>query len=390
MDSVGAAEFESIDAALSAGGPGAALERLVAALDARKDYRALLDALLLKARHELGLPPIQDGSLADLAEPQRTQFEDRYVESIRLVGRRFLGEGDIVAAWPYFRAIAEREPVAAALDTHVPAEGDEQIGQLIEVAFNQGAHPRKGWELILEHYGACSAITAFEHLPQDETIRRAAADRLIRHLHEQLSSSVRADIARRGQPAPPDGATVSELIAGRPWLFYDDAYHIDISHLGAAVRIAPVLTDERSITLALGLADYGRNLSERHQYDSDPPFERLYDDHAIYLGALIGRNVDAALAHFRAKLPANQSETEGDTVPAQVLVRLLCRLERLDEAIELAVEHLSELPESALACPSLPQLCQRAGRADRLARSARARGDLVHYAAALLARTAGV
>jgi hypothetical protein len=375
--------FDALEATLRAQGPAAALDALIATLSQRGEFRALLDALLLKARHELGLPLIQLGSLADLPEPQRTQFEDRYVTAIRHVGGRLLDAGDIPGAWPYFRAIAEKEPVAAALEAYAPTEGDEQVGPIIEVAFNQGAHPRKGFELILDHYGACSAITAFEHLPPDEPTRIAAADRLVRHLHAQLAASLRGDIARRGQPLPPEGTPILGLIAEREWLFADDAYHIDISHLGAVVRVAPLLTDPATIALAVELAEYGRRLSPRHQYDGDPPFERLYEDHAIYLRALLGEDVEAALAHFRAKLPPLGS-SEGDTLPAQVLVRLLVRLDRVDEAIDVAAEHLAGLPEAALLCPSLPQLCHRAGRPDRLAQSARARGDLVHYAAAIL------
>jgi hypothetical protein len=380
-----AAPFDAFDAALHTGGPAAALDRLVTTLSERGEFRALLDALLLKARHELGLPLIQDGSLADLPESLRTQFEDRYVAAIRHVGGKLLETGDIPGAWPYFRAIAEKEPVAAALETYLSAEGDERIGQIIDVAFNQGAHPRKGFELILAHYGACSAITAFEHLPSDEPIRIASADRLVRHLHEQLVASLRGDIARRGQPLPPEGTPIPALMAGREWLFADEAYHIDISHLGAVVRMAPLLTDPSTIGLAVELTDYGCGLSPRHQYESDPPFEQLYADHGVYLRALLGQDVEPATAHFRSKLSPPDS-ADGDILPAQVLVRLLVRVGRLEEAIDIASEHLAGLPDTMLLCPSLPQLCHRAGRPDRLAQSARSRGDLVHYAAAVVER----
>ena len=104
------------------GGPRAALERLADDLDAAGEYRALLDALLLKARHELGLPLIAPGSLADIPEPARTQYEERYVEAIRLVGSKFLAAGDIPTAWAYFRAIGENEPVARAIDDYRPDE----------------------------------------------------------------------------------------------------------------------------------------------------------------------------------------------------------------------------------------------------------------------------
>ncbi len=385
--------FETIDGALKDGGPGEALGRLVVLMEAREEARGLLDALLLKARHDLGLPLIPSGGLADLPEPVRSQYEERYVEAIRRVGGRLLEAGEIAAAWPYYRAIGETGPVVQAIDAFDPAAtADERLGQVVDVAFNQGAHPARGFALILEHYGACSAITAFEHLPPDAATRLACADRLVRHLHAQLAASLRGEIARRGQPAPPEGTGLPGLMAGRDWLFAEDAYHLDVSHLGAVVRLAPILEDPGTLALAVELTDYGRKLSDRHKYEGEPPFERTYEDHGLYLGALIHRDVDAALAAFRGKLPLPPPAPEGsfeDSLPAQVFVRLLARLGLLEEAIEVAGAHLRGRPESALICPGLAELCRRAGRPDRLAQLSRDHGDLVNYAAAILQRSAG-
>ncbi len=390
LDDAPAAAFEALDAAFDASGPAAALDRLVAWLDERGDARGLLDALLLRARHDLGLPLVQVGNLAEIPEPTRSQYEDRYVEAIRRVGRKLLDGGDLVAAWPYFRVLGERDEIARAIDVFQPSgePGDERLGQVVDVAFNQGVNPRRGFELILDHYGACSAITAFEHLPPDEATRVACAEGLVRNLHDHLVANVRADIARRGQPSPAEGTPMADLLDGRDWLFDDDAYHIDISHLGSVVRMAPLLSDPAILALAIGLTDYGRRLSDRHRYAGDPPFEDTYGDHGVYLKALNGEDVDAAIAHFRAKLPAPagppDEERFDDPMPAQVLVRLLVRLGRLDEAIDVASEHLAGLPDAVLGCPGIPQLCQMAGRPDRLAQLAREQGDLVHYAVARL------
>jgi len=378
------APFDALDRQLRENGPGAAIDALIAHLDATRQYRALLDALLLKARHDLHLPLVASGTLGDLPEPTRTQFEDRYVEAIRTVGGKLLATGDITAAWPYFRAIAEKDLIASAIDEFQPAEGDDRVGAIIDVAFNQGANPRRGYELILEHYGACSAITAFEHLPPDENIRQFCANRLIRHLHAQLTHSLRAEITRRGQPLPPEGTSIPDLMAGRDWLFFDDAYHIDVSHLGAVVRIAPLVSDPETLRLAVELAEYGRNLSDRHKYDCDPPFSDLYGDHAIYLRGLLNDDAERAIAHFVAKLPPADPDGDGDTLAAQILIRLLTRLDRHDEAIDVAAAHLRGVPESALICPTLSQLCHQAGQAARLADLAKRDGDLVHYTAAIL------
>ena len=381
-------ELEVCDAlarSLKRSGPDAVLDHLIRHLSER-DPRALLDALLLKARHDLGLPLIQTGNFSDLPEPARTAYEERYVEAIRHVGRLLLDAGEIATAWPYFRAIGEPEQVARAIDDYSPAEQDERLGQIVEVAFNHGANPRKGFELILEHYGTCSAITAFEHLPHDEAIRIGCADRLVRQLHEHLTANLRAEIAQRGQPLPPEGTPIPALIAGHDWLFGDDAYHIDVSHLASTVRLAPMLTDPTTLGLALELAEYGRRLSERHQYEGEPPFERTYDDHAMYLGALLGRDVDKAVDHFRSKLEPPDPDGGEPSISAQILVRLLLRLGRLEQAIDLAAEHLGGYPESRLICPGVAQLCQRAGQPDRLAQIARVHGDLVAYTAAILQR----
>ncbi len=382
--------FANLERELGASGPAATLDRLIDQLEQRRNYRALLDALLLKARFELGLPLIHVGALTELAEPSRSLYENRYVEAIRLVGTRFLESGDLVAAWPYFRAIGETEPVARAIDAFEPADGlDETLGQVIEVAFNQGANPRRGWELILKQYGTCSAITALEQIPpQDQAARASCAALLVRHMHEQLRSTLRAEIEARGGPVPPEGSTIESLCESYPWLFEDEAYHIDVSHLSATVRTAAGLTDPETVALAADLCAYGRRLSDRLQFEGDPPFERTFDDHAVYFGAILGRDVDAAIARFRAKVEETESQGFGSSLPAQVLVNLLVHVGRLDEAIEVASERLTELPESALICPGIAQLCQRVGRPERLSSIARKHGDLVNFTAALLEASA--
>ena len=376
--------FDAIDKTLADSGPAAAIDLLVQSLDSRGEFRALLDALLLKSRHEVGLPLIQSGGFAEIPEPLREKYEEKYVAAIRLVGGKLLASGDIAGAFPYFRAIAETEPVRQAIEAYRP-ENDERLTQVVEVAFNQGAHPRKGFELILNHYGTCSAITAFEHLPRDESTRNACADMLINQVHEHLTASLRAEITQRGQPLPPEGTSIPALLDGREWLFVDDAYHIDVSHLSSTVRISPLASDSKTLSLAAELTEYGRKLSGRHRYEGDPPFDDVYEDHRVYLRALLGEDQESAINHFRAKLTPESGEADpSDTVAAQVLVGLLSKIGRLDEAIDLARSTLAGLPESSLFCPGVSQLCQRAGKPDKLAQIAREQDDLVNYTAAIL------
>ena len=102
---------------------------MIEQLDSAQEYRALLDAFLLKARFELGLPLIMQGSLSGLPEPARTQYEERYALAIRLVGSRHLDAGDIPTAWAYYRAISETEPIAIAIRDYQPADNDERLAR---------------------------------------------------------------------------------------------------------------------------------------------------------------------------------------------------------------------------------------------------------------------
>jgi hypothetical protein len=357
---------------------------LIEQLTASTEYRALLDALLLKARHELGLPLILPGPSSEIPEPSRTQYEERYIAAIRLVGSKYLESGDIPTAWAYFRAIGENEPVEHAILAYHAPENDERLGAIIEVAFNHGVSPRRGFELILNHYGTCPAISAFEQLPHEGTVRADCAIRLIRHLHRELSGNVRADIVHRGHAPPPEGSSLADLIRQRPWLFADESYHIDISHLSSVVRMSTIVADPEVIALAADLTEYGRRLSPRLQFEGPPPFQQIFADHGIYLKALLGEEVDRAIEHFQAKLTADDGAGTDDSMPAQTLVNLLVRVGRTGAAIDVAAAHLAHMPDSVLTCPSVAQLCRRAGEPDRLARIARDHDDLVNFTAARL------
>ncbi|MBX3439306.1 MAG: hypothetical protein KF861_17585, partial [Planctomycetaceae bacterium] len=73
---------------------------------------------------------------------------------------------------------------------------------------------------------------------------------------------------------------------------------------------------------------------------------------------------------------------------AYVLVDLLVRSDHLDEAVDVAAVHLTNLGPDARF--SFADLCAQAGRFDRLGEIARQQGDLVGFAAALVAQPARV
>jgi len=112
----------------------------------------------------------------------------------------------------------------------------------------------------------------------------------------------------------------------------------------------------------------------------EPPFEDIYRDHATYLRALLGENLDDAVQHFQAKIAA-YDDTLSAIRSAQVLVGLLVRRERFKDAMQISLEYLRDADPNQLACPTLFQICQLSGDAARLKELARAQGDLLTFAA---------
>jgi hypothetical protein len=369
--------FDLIEHAATKGGAQSALDLLVTISERDKNYPLLFEARLMQARHKIGLPLIFNEPLEHVPQDERQRYEEAMKEAARETGGLFLADGDILRAWPYFRAIGDSAPVADAIEK---IDAHDQLDGIIELAFGQGVNPRKGFELLLKHHGICRAITFFQQYP-DPKSRDECALILLRALHAELVDNLKRTIVQtEGQH--PAGVDVTELIQGRDWLFGDLDYYVDTAHLTAIIPLALYFTDPEAIRLAIELCDYGGHLSPQFHYRSDPPFEDFYRDHAIYLKALVGCDTDAAVSHFRKKVEASTSGTG----PAQVLVLLLTRLKRYQDAIQVSLEHLSDQNPNELGCPTIPQLCQLAGDYDSLRQLARRRGDMLNFTAAAIAK----
>ncbi len=364
-------------------GASAVFDKLLESLNASNDFHRLFDATLMRKKHELGLPLLRPTSLDDVPSEKRTDFEKTYVETAREVGQLFLDAGQIANAWLYFRTIREPGPVAKALEA-MPSrrEPGDETEELIQVALFDGANPAKGVEWMLRTHGTCSTITSLEQqmarIPADDRKRCAAI--LVKHLYNDLTESVRADVQRRMALAPP-ADTLREAIAGRDWLFQEGNYHIDVSHLNAVVRFSRFLDkDCPELKLAIELTEYGSHLDPQFQYPGDPPFGEFYPAHRHFLQALAGDKVDEAIAYFREKLNAEPDAPDQQLI-AYVMVDLASRIGRWDIAVELAEQHLTNLEEGGF---SFAELCRDAGRMDALQRVAQGKNDLVTFTAALL------
>ncbi len=373
--------FEQVQNALRAGDADAGFDLLIERFREEKTYPLIFEARLMKKRRELGLPLIQTEPFRDLDESVRSCYEQATVEAAKEVGELFLAAGDVQRAWPYFRAVGEKEAVREAIDGFAADEGGETLDGVVEVAYHEQVHPKKGFELILKHYGICRAITNFSQYPADEG-RADCAHLLAETLSSELAANLKYAIERQ-QGAAPESGDPAELVRGREWLFEGNAYYLDTSHVSSLVQMAHSIERPETLELLLGLTEYGKRLGEMYQFPGNPPFENVFEDFGIYIRTVLGRDVDAGIDHFRGKIETCDPQIAG-TAPAQALVNLLLRIGRPDAAVDVAVEHLQDADPQFLACPNVLQLCQIAGDYRRLAELARERNDLLSFAAATL------
>ncbi|MGQ9591188.1 MAG: hypothetical protein ACUVYA_12960 [Planctomycetota bacterium] len=386
-ETTGEDKFERLDRAAAAG-----VEQLFEALGetllAEKRYAQYFDASLMMKRWQLGLPVEGTEDLRGLTEAQEIELENAYIDLCRRVGRKFLEDGDIRGAWPYFRAIDEPGPVAEALEawTPTPEEGPSAVEAMVDIALREGAHPRRGFELLLGLRGPERAAEAIDrHLASPSPARARAIELFVRRVYEDLVAKVREDISRR-ESVPPSEARLRELVADRPDLFETKAFHLDEPLLRAAVRLAASSDDREILELGEEIADYGRRFPRAVGGPEEAPFEDFFADARILLLALLGRGADGAVRYFEAKADRAYPGAGGKHVPGEVLVTLLDRLGRYAAAIDAYRKYLSRGAEIAPTVPKLLDLSAKARDFRAFLEEARNRDDLVGYSLALLVR----
>lgn len=371
--------FQALDSMLERGEAERSFDLLQQQFRDEGNYPLLMEAKLMQMRHALGLPLIQTESIAAFPPDKQALYEAAFIEAARETGDLFLAAGKIERAWPYFRAIGEPGPVASAIAQVEPGEG---IDPIIDIAFQQGVHPVKGLELILGQYGMCRAITSFGMVAvqngRDDCIRL-----LTMRLHAELLENLRS-VIESNEGSRPETADISELVRDRDWLFGEYSYYVDTSHVVSVVQYSTGTADPGTLTLVKQLCDYGARLSPQFQPRGEPPFDDLFRDYGMHARVLLREEVEQGIAHFRRKVES--APEYAVTLAAQVLVQLLVRLERYAEALDVSVEYLRDEDPSELMCPTALQLCHMAGDYERLKSLAKERGDLLSYAAAVLAQ----
>ncbi len=335
----------------------------------------LFEARRMQKRLELGLPLLPNTAPLNLAGEAGSAYDQAGVAAAKEAGNLALEHGNIPGAWPYFRAIGDPAPVAAAIEKVHGAEGLERI---IHIAYQEGVHPAKGLELILAQYGMCRAINSFEMF-EVQNNRSQCIALLVSKLHEEtLDRLARTVEAQEG--AKPATSSITELIAGRDWLFGEYDYYVDTSHVLSVIPYCLEIEDRGTLAQMQELCEYGKRLSGMFQSSGDPPFEQPFIAYGHYTEALLGINTENHLRFFREKVTESNPEETG-TGPAQILVKLLAQLHLYDEAIQVSRKYLPNQTEE-LACPSTLQLCDLAKDYSTMKDIASEGGDLLSYVVA--------
>jgi hypothetical protein len=372
---------DALDRILKTEDPAASLNFLIEEFRSSKNCPLFFEARLMKMRLELGLPLIQTEATSSFPPEKRALYDQGMMEAARETGELALAAGNIERAWPYFRAIGEPSKIAEAIEKVEP--GDDLEG-IIGIAFQEGVHPAKGLELILKQHGMCRAITSFG-MYAIQNGRDQCIALLTRGLHSELLANIgRAIESREG--SRPQTSSLIEATEGRDWLFGEYDYYVDTSHLVSILPYALEVNDPEVLKLSHEMCEYGKRLSPMFQQRGQPPFEDVFVDYDEYIQALLGVEVDARVEHFRKKAAEGEPDAFGFAA-AELLVNLLVRLGRYEEALEASLQYLPSDIASNAACPSPLQLCHLARDYERLRQLARERGDLLSYVAASVLQT---
>lgn len=377
------ADFEEWDSL--AVDPEALFARLREVLEGEGRFQELFEALQLERRHELELPLVGNVDLDGFSIEVRTKFDRAFRDDCRDVGDRLLKRGDIVGAWPYFQAIQDPAPVAAALDAWKPGPetSREELQQIIQIGFGLGVNPVRGYELVLSSGGTCDGINIIEqHFPFGPAVRERCVGLLVDQLHREVTDGVRKLLESRSVALEVD-VGLGDWLHRHGNELTGPMCPVDDSHLQAVIRFSLASRDPETLRRATELAKFGTLLDDSYQRQEAAPFQDFYRDYHVLLSGLAGQQPPEVVeAHFGSKLDGLSGS--GARFPAEVLVFAQHRLGRSHSALETYERHLLEPGRALNLAPPLAELCSAAGNYRLLRETAKAQGNLARYAAALL------
>jgi hypothetical protein len=300
-----------------------------------------------------------------------------------------MSEGKLQEGWMYMRAVGDREATALSM-RNVPVTQDN-LDTFLGLLVHEAVDVRWGTELSLNMRGTCNTITMLDSVVsmRGREDQQQAVEALVAHVHQELVTNLRGDIARREnwKPDAPEQqeTSIEKLLSTRPTLLRDGSYHLDTTHIASTVRFARILDNPKFLRLALDLAHYGKLLHPQYQYPSEEPYAELYPMSLAMFRALLGEHVDAALKMFLQKAESLDPQEHG-TVAIETYADLLTRVGRADEAMKFLIKRMPKGMRPFGIAPSLIELAESSGNYELMLAHSKERFDEVGYAAALLQR----
>ena len=372
--------FEQLQQITDAKGIDSGLDFLEQHVRRDKDYAQLFEVLKMRVRHRMGLPILYSRMRDDLDENAQRKLETGLLAACREVGTLLFKQGEFVRGWNYLQPVGDRV-LNEKLIRGVKVD-DQNADDLINIAVSQGAAPGYGYQLLLQRYGTCDAITTFDQTAANHDLdrQRAMAGALLNHLYDKLLANLITALPELKTNVDPP--TLAEILDSGE-LEAETSCVIDATHLASVVRIARVLQDSNLIQKARELARYGDCLADDLKYPGQVPFEDTFPDHSIYYAAVLGENVDAAVEHFGKKIELHDARQHGGIV-IETYVDLLARVGRNDQAVDVLVSQLLGKYPLAGISPEPHEIAQTAEQKQKLMEHYRGESDLLGFGQTLL------
>ena len=376
------ADLKTLESHFEQGGVDQVLDFLEQRFRVEHSYFKLFEVLKMRCRHRLGLSLTYGPESESLTEPQQRQLEDGLLAACRDVGTQLMHHGQLAEGWMYLHPVGDRDLNESLIRSLTVTE--DNLETILEIAFHQAAAPSYGYQLLIEHFGTCNAITTFDTQAHrfEKHQQQAMAEMLVQQLYRELCLSLVSVLERERQTAT-EPNHLTAILAEHPWLIEGGAFHIDTTHLASVMRIARVIEKPAELMKALELANYGHRLHPDFQYPSAPPFEDTYPDHAHFFRALLGQRVDEAVAHFRAKCESVDPNQHG-TVAWETLANFLTRVGRRSEAIKVVADHVIGHNEPLGIAPQLLDIPETSDQWREVQNVCTIQGDLLGTAVAML------
>lgn len=385
--------FETFEETRRTRGLNQALEYLCDYLVEQKRFHELFELRKVQLRLQLGLPVEQWQSIEELPADKGQALEEGLLGICREVGTMLMRDGDFVSGWSYLEPVGDKQTARQLLGNIEVT--NENVEALVHLCITRGVDPARGFQLVLDRFGTCAAITALEtqlgNAPLE--IRRETTGLLVRHVYQELCRNIErsldetTDLTDRSFSA----GHLQEIMQAHPDLTAGLSHHIDTTHLASTIRYSQILIDPPTIDLAIELAIYGTGLHEDFQYRGTAPFSATYRDTLEFLRAMGDGNpgVDSVIERLR-KLAGEQRDELKVLDSAAWFVYFLDRLGRGEDAIDAWLTYLHEVDDESVInediAPSLQQLASRYQLHDRVAKTLTGRGDLLGFATVMSSR----